>query len=197
MTSLANHKSLRHIAPFHPDNPLRPSGPLPKRTKRSNACTACKARKSRCGGGQPCTKCNEMGTECIFNRGLDRRRKYAQRHAEQEIISLHQLLDNLVDAFDAGNIPQLGKLLSCVREGRWSQMITQQPHDKSGECPTTPPDDRLGGGSRSKEEINDALHDYCSSFDQIRLLRRRLTVVNRGEVAYAWSKYLFRSPRLP
>lgn len=66
-----------------------------------------------------------MGTECIFNRGLDRRSKYAQRHAEQEVISLHQLLDNLVDAFDAGNIAQLGKLLSCVRESRWSQMGSQ------------------------------------------------------------------------
>lgn len=59
--------------------------------------------------------------------------------------------------------------------------ITQQPHEKPGDCPTTPPDDSLGGSSRSKEEINNALHDYCSSFDQTRLLRRRLTVVNGGD----------------
>ncbi|KAL4781043.1 hypothetical protein BJX76DRAFT_336285, partial [Aspergillus varians] len=85
MTSLTTHKSLRVLAPFHRDDRSRPSLPLPKRTKRSNACMACKARKSKCGGGQPCYKCIEIGSECIFAVGLDRRRKYAQRHAEQEL----------------------------------------------------------------------------------------------------------------
>ncbi|KAL4923620.1 uncharacterized protein BDV17DRAFT_276519 [Aspergillus undulatus] len=34
MMSVTNHKSLRAIAPFYPDDTLRPSGPLPKRSKR-------------------------------------------------------------------------------------------------------------------------------------------------------------------
>lgn len=59
--------------------------------------------------------------------------------------------------------------------------VTQKPHEKSGECPTTPTDDRIGGSSKSKEEINNALQDYCSSFDQIRLLRRRLLMANEGD----------------
>lgn len=79
----------------------------------------------QCGGGQPCNRCNEIGTECIFDRGLDRRRKFAQRHAEQELSSLHQLLDDIVDAFDAGNIVQLGELLSSIRT-RSSQAESQE-----------------------------------------------------------------------
>ncbi len=56
--------------------------------------------------------------------------------------------------------------------------VTQQLHEKSGTSLTTPTDDRLGGSSKSQKEINNALHDYCSSFDQIRLLRRRLMMAN-------------------
>ncbi|BCS21482.1 Zn(II)2Cys6 transcription factor domain-containing protein [Aspergillus puulaauensis] len=142
MTSHSAHRSLRVLAPsgVHPDDRLRSSaGPLPKRTKRSNACTACKARKSKCSGGQPCNKCNEIGTECIFDRGLDRRRKFAQRHAEQELSSLHQLLDDIVDAFDAGNIVQLGELLSSVRtrsRQAESQDLSFPSDEQSGQSAT-------------------------------------------------------------
>ncbi|KAL3480573.1 fungal-specific transcription factor domain-containing protein [Aspergillus californicus] len=104
---------LRVLAPFHPDH-RGPSLPLPRRTKRSNACTACKARKSKCDGGQPCTKCITLGSECIFNRGLDRRRRYAQRQAEEQLSSVQQQLDEIVDTFNTGDAAQLGELIDRV-----------------------------------------------------------------------------------
>ncbi|KAL4993581.1 fungal-specific transcription factor domain-containing protein [Aspergillus recurvatus] len=128
MTSPTTHNSPRVLAPSPRNDPSRPSLPLPKRTKRSNACIACKARKSKCGGGQPCNKCIEIGSKCIFDVGLDRRRKYAQRHAEQELTSLRQLLEKIVNAFDAGDLAQLGELLSNVRGSRSSQA---ESHERS------------------------------------------------------------------
>ncbi|KAL4931654.1 Zn(II)2Cys6 transcription factor domain-containing protein [Aspergillus undulatus] len=117
MTPPTSYKPLRAIAPTHSDSASGQSPPVPKRTKRSIACTACKARKSKCGG-QPCMRCVETGTECIFDGTIDRRKKYAQRHAEQELSSVYQLLNQLVDAFDAGDMVQLGKLLSSTQRDR-------------------------------------------------------------------------------
>ncbi|KAL4808586.1 fungal-specific transcription factor domain-containing protein [Aspergillus unguis] len=119
MTSL---HSLPALAPFPLEEPLRQTLPLPRRTKQTTACTACKARKSRCGGGHPCPKCAELGTECIFLGALDRRRKYAQRRAEQELVALHQLLDEILDAYEAGDMTRLGLLLSTRRGDRPKQV---------------------------------------------------------------------------
>jgi len=59
--------------------------------------------------------------------------------------------------------------------------ITQRQHEKSGTSSVTPPVNKLGGSSKSTAEINDALHEYSSSFDQIRLLRRRLITATGGD----------------
>lgn len=58
--------------------------------------------------------------------GLDRRRKYAQRHAEQELTLLRQLLDEIVNAFDTGDLAQLGELLANVRGSRSSQSESRE-----------------------------------------------------------------------
>lgn len=54
--------------------------------------------------------------------------------------------------------------------------ITQRRHEKFGTSSVTPIVDTLGGSSMSTTEIKNALHEYCSSFDQTRLLRRRLII---------------------
>ncbi|KAL4901116.1 hypothetical protein BDW74DRAFT_187966 [Aspergillus multicolor] len=108
--------SLRFVAPIHPREPSS-SAPLPKRTKRSAACMACKARRTRCGGSYPCDRCIEIGSECVF-AGLDRRRKYAQRRVEQELDMVQKLVDEIIEAFDARNYKQLGRILERVKEQR-------------------------------------------------------------------------------
>ncbi|KAL4969445.1 Zn(II)2Cys6 transcription factor [Aspergillus stella-maris] len=109
--------TLPFIQPF-PTEPPRSSLPIPKRTKRSTACTACKTRKSRCGGSQPCDKCIELGTECVFATTLDRRRKFAQRRAELELISVQQQLDAIVDAYDRNDAAKVDEILASIREQR-------------------------------------------------------------------------------
>ncbi|KAL4925535.1 Zn(II)2Cys6 transcription factor [Aspergillus undulatus] len=103
MASTSNYQSLPFLAPFPTDANPRSSLSIPKRTKRSTACAACKARKSRCRGSQPCDKCLELGTECVFATTLDRRRKIAQRRAEQEL---------------KNDLARLGELLSNMKEQR-------------------------------------------------------------------------------
>lgn len=46
---------------------------------------------------------------------------------------LRQLLDEIVDAFDAGDLAQLGKFLSDVRRNRSSQSESQERSLPSGE----------------------------------------------------------------
>ncbi|KAL4935387.1 hypothetical protein BDV06DRAFT_207135 [Aspergillus oleicola] len=117
--------TLPYIQPFPSDTP-RSSLPIPKRTKRSTACTACKTRKSRCGGNQPCDKCIELRSECIFATTLDRRRKFAQRRAEQELVTVQQQLEAIIDSFDKSDTERLNKILESVREQRPAKADTDQ-----------------------------------------------------------------------
>ncbi|KAL4790452.1 fungal-specific transcription factor domain-containing protein [Aspergillus venezuelensis] len=117
--------TLPYIQPF-PIEPPRSNLPIPKRTKRSTACTACKTRKSRCGGSQPCDKCIELGTECVFATTLDRRRKFAQRRAELELISVQQQLDAIVDAYDRKDTAKIDEILASIREKRPARAGTDQ-----------------------------------------------------------------------
>ncbi|KAL4879248.1 hypothetical protein BJY04DRAFT_229179 [Aspergillus karnatakaensis] len=110
----STEQSFRVLAPFRTDEQSK-AHTVPRRTKRSSACTACKARRSKCTGNQPCDKCNEAHTECVFAEALDRRRKYAQKRAEQDLVTAQQLLEKLVEAFSAGDIAQIGQLLSTVK----------------------------------------------------------------------------------
>ncbi|OJJ52165.1 hypothetical protein ASPSYDRAFT_95860 [Aspergillus sydowii CBS 593.65] len=167
MTPPTTNKSLRVLAPFHRDDFSRQSLPLPKRTKSSNACTACKARKSKCGGGQPCNKCVEIGSACIFDTGRDRRRKYAQRHAEQELILLRQLLDEIVDAFDAGDLAQLGKFLSDVRRSHSSQSESQERSLPSDEQIRTDVKDIITPVSRENARRASASSDSSASIGSL------------------------------
>ncbi|KAL5334164.1 hypothetical protein BJX70DRAFT_378997 [Aspergillus crustosus] len=108
--------SLRYIAPFQNDHPSRATHTVPRRTKRSTACSACKGRRSRCTGNQPCNKCVETGSECVFAEALDRRRKYAQKRAEQDLDTAQQLLKRIVEAYSQGDVTQLTWLLSTVKQ---------------------------------------------------------------------------------
>ncbi|KAJ5142382.1 hypothetical protein N7526_003377 [Penicillium atrosanguineum] len=69
-----------------------------------------------CTGTQPCDKCIETGSNCLFTEALDRRRKYAQKRVEQHLDATQQLLDRIVEAFGEGDIAQLSWLLSTVKE---------------------------------------------------------------------------------
>lgn len=74
----------------------------------------------------------------------------------------------------------------CIKHDRASEIETQrtdvahQRHEKSGAASATFPGDGLGGSSKSVEEINDALHEYSSSFDQTRILERRVMRAEEG-----------------
>ncbi|KAL2812996.1 hypothetical protein BJX63DRAFT_395393 [Aspergillus granulosus] len=111
-------RPLATIAP-HPTHIPPPKPPLvPRRTKQSSACTGCKARKTKCSDTQPCKKCVQTGSECIFPAGLDRRKKYAQRRAELELETVHRLLDLIIELFEAGDMVQLKTLITSVKENR-------------------------------------------------------------------------------
>ncbi|KAL6232408.1 hypothetical protein BDW75DRAFT_247192 [Aspergillus navahoensis] len=122
--------SLHFVGPIHPREPSI-SARLPRRTKRSAACTACKARRSRCGGGYPCDRCLESGSECVF-AGIDRRRKYAQRRIEQELGTVQGLLDQIIEAFDNRSLDQLGKILEKVKEQRAGGRGQRQDSQSAG-----------------------------------------------------------------
>ncbi|KAL4993573.1 hypothetical protein BDV10DRAFT_22635 [Aspergillus recurvatus] len=123
MTSRSGHGLLRALAPFPSGHPSKASQPVPRRAKRPNACTSCRARRSKCAGSQPCDKCVETGSSCVFVVTLDRRRKYAQRLAEQKLNTAQQLLDKIIVAFDTGDSGQLRSLLSTAKELRSGQAI--------------------------------------------------------------------------
>lgn len=59
--------------------------------------------------------------------------------------------------------------------------VTQQQHEKSETRSVALTDYGLGGSSMSTAEMDDALHEYCSSFDQTRLLRRRLIMAEGAD----------------
>ncbi|KAJ5635715.1 uncharacterized protein N7484_009028 [Penicillium longicatenatum] len=113
--TLTNEQTLQAIAPFSTVEPSNATHTVPRRTKRSTACSACKGRKSKCTGNQPCDKCIETGSNCLFIEALDRRRKYAQKRAEQSLDAAQQLLKRIVDAFSEGDITQLTELLTTVK----------------------------------------------------------------------------------
>ncbi|KAL4973590.1 fungal-specific transcription factor domain-containing protein [Aspergillus desertorum] len=121
---------LRLVAPIHPCEPSS-IAPLPKRRKRSAACTACKARRSRCGGGYPCDRCVESGSNCVF-AGIDRRRKYAQRRMEQELDTVQRLLDEIIETFGNRDFEQLGRILEKVKEQRAGGGGQRQEHQGAG-----------------------------------------------------------------
>ncbi|KAL4801633.1 hypothetical protein BDV18DRAFT_70508 [Aspergillus unguis] len=124
MTSRSDHGPSRILAPLRPAGPCNPSVSVARRTKRSTACTACQVRKSKCSGSSPCQKCIATGSNCVFVIGLDRRRKCAQKHAEQELKKAHSLLGNIINAFDAGDTTELTFLLSTAK-GRCLGQTTQ------------------------------------------------------------------------
>ncbi|KAL4814374.1 fungal-specific transcription factor domain-containing protein, partial [Aspergillus spinulosporus] len=121
--------SFRFVAPIHPREPS--SSALPRRTKRSAACTACKARRSRCGGGYPCDRCLENGSECVFG-GLDRRRKCAQRRMEQELDTVQRQLDEIIEAFDNRGYEQLEMILDKVKGQRAESGGRRRDHEIAG-----------------------------------------------------------------
>ncbi|CAP79352.1 Pc17g00650 [Penicillium rubens Wisconsin 54-1255] len=126
MTSQSGHGLLRALAPFPSDHPPTASQPVPRRAKRSNACTACSARKSKYAGSRTCDECVGTGSSCVFTVTLDRRRKYAQRLAEQKLNTAQQLLDKIIVAFDTGDSGQLRSLLSTAKslaQGKQLRML--------------------------------------------------------------------------
>ncbi|BCS29693.1 Zn(II)2Cys6 transcription factor [Aspergillus puulaauensis] len=111
MTAHSDCRPARVLAPFPSDPLFKPSPPVPRRTKQSNACIACKERKTK-----PCDKCISSGRNCVFVVGRDRRKKCAQRRAEQELQTVLRMLDNIIEAFNAGDKTQLDCLLFAARE---------------------------------------------------------------------------------
>ncbi|KAL4876827.1 fungal-specific transcription factor domain-containing protein [Aspergillus karnatakaensis] len=104
--------------PFRLDSIPRASLTVPRRTKRSNACLACRTRRIKCGGNEPCDNCAVNKRDCVFVAESDRRRRFTLRRAEQKLETAHQVLDNIVAAFNAGDRPRLVSLLLVAREYR-------------------------------------------------------------------------------
>ncbi|BCR98156.1 Zn(II)2Cys6 transcription factor domain-containing protein [Aspergillus luchuensis] len=109
-------KGLRILAPAPDARPSRVTDVAVRPAKRiSNACDACKKRKTRCRGDHPCDKCTQAGTECLFARGVDRRKKFALHNTEEELNAIRLLLDQLVAAFDSGNKTDIQRLIDIAR----------------------------------------------------------------------------------
>ncbi|KAL4781044.1 hypothetical protein BJX76DRAFT_363900, partial [Aspergillus varians] len=113
-------------------------------------------------------------TVCLFKRTFSRISHHYFNNSTGNMSSLSSLQDSLT-------APSECDMSRAVRTEDSDIDFTQRRHEKSGTSSVTPTVDRLGGSSKSTAEINDALHEYCSSFDQIRLLRRRLITANGGD----------------
>ncbi|RDH26343.1 hypothetical protein BDQ94DRAFT_164567 [Aspergillus welwitschiae] len=109
-------KNLRILAPAPDARPSQVTDVDVRPAKRkSNACDACKKRKTRCRGDHPCDKCTQAGTECLFARGVDRRKKFALHNTEEELNAIRLLLDQLVAAFDSGSNTDVQRLIDIAR----------------------------------------------------------------------------------
>ncbi|RAK73373.1 uncharacterized protein BO72DRAFT_451743 [Aspergillus fijiensis CBS 313.89] len=109
---------LKTLAPAYNILSSRSSPPdLPHIKKRSNACEACKKRKTKCQGTQPCEKCIQAGSQCVFAEELDRRKKLALRQAERELRTAYELLGQMVVASDNKDTAELDRLSSMIKGG--------------------------------------------------------------------------------
>ncbi|KAL4762595.1 Zn(II)2Cys6 transcription factor [Aspergillus foveolatus] len=112
------HAPPRTLAPLPLSHSLGPPRPIPRISKRSNACTACKTRKIKCRGSQPCDNCAATNRTCVFLVEHDRRRKNALRRTEQELKTVQQHLDRILEVFKAGDKTQLDYLLATAADFR-------------------------------------------------------------------------------
>ncbi|KAL4740441.1 fungal-specific transcription factor domain-containing protein [Aspergillus similis] len=112
------HATPRTLAPLPLSHPLGPPRAVPRISKRSNACTACKTRRIKCRGSQPCDNCVTTNRTCVFLVEHDRRRKNALRRAEQELNTVQQHLDRILEVFKVGDKAQLDYLLATAAEYR-------------------------------------------------------------------------------
>ncbi|PYH86493.1 hypothetical protein BO82DRAFT_325641 [Aspergillus uvarum CBS 121591] len=109
---------LKTLAPAYNTLSSRLSPPdLPRIKKRSNACEACKKRKTKCQGTQPCEKCIQAESQCVFAEELDRRKKLALRQAEQELRTAYELLGQMVVASDNKDSAELDRLSTMIKGG--------------------------------------------------------------------------------
>ncbi|KAL4815664.1 fungal-specific transcription factor domain-containing protein [Aspergillus spinulosporus] len=108
----------RTLAPLPLSHSFGPPRPLPRISKRSTACTECKTRRIKCRGSQPCDNCVATNRNCVFLVEHDRRRKNALRRAEQELNTVQQHLDGILEVFKAGDKAQLDYLLATAAEYR-------------------------------------------------------------------------------
>ncbi|KAL4750705.1 hypothetical protein BDW72DRAFT_175425 [Aspergillus terricola var. indicus] len=108
----------RTLAPLPLSHSFGQSRPIPRISKRSNACTACKTRRIKCRGSQPCDNCAATNRTCVFLVEHDRRRKNALRRAEQELNTVQQHLDGILEVFKAGDKARLDYLLATAAEYR-------------------------------------------------------------------------------
>ncbi|KAJ0426756.1 fungal-specific transcription factor domain-containing protein [Aspergillus carlsbadensis] len=141
---------------------------LPRRTKQTSACTGCKARKTKCSGTHPCEKCILTGKECIFPAGMDRRRKYAQRRMEQELETVHRLLDLIVEVFEAGDSAQLRALISSAKEDRAREVALFDGRTPSIQEESGSQSQSQSQGSRSSSLLADESKDSVNALQKRR-----------------------------
>ncbi|KAJ5792382.1 uncharacterized protein N7503_008360 [Penicillium pulvis] len=88
------------------------------RMKRaSTACKECQRRRTRCSG-VPCSECvGHPDRECVFDELSDRRRKATAKKTQEELTSLRDFLDQLLEAFRSNDGAAVQHLINRIRAG--------------------------------------------------------------------------------
>ncbi|KAJ6096582.1 hypothetical protein N7486_007328 [Penicillium sp. IBT 16267x] len=137
----------------HPPN----GGPSEEgRMKRaSTACKECQKRRTRCSG-VPCTECQAHKRECIFDELSDRRRKASAKKTQEELTSLRDFLDQLLDAFRSNDGAAVQHLINRIRAGASQEEIRRivlHIHTQSS-----------GSSSHSPDMDPNMINDHMSNF---------------------------------
>lgn len=92
----------------------KPRKPTPS-ARVSAACEACKKRRSRCTGRPPCQRCQNLGTECVFDLSLDMRRRAALQRTINESRLHQETLNGLIEGIRSGPSDHLDSLFQFIR----------------------------------------------------------------------------------
>jgi len=90
----------------------------PSKRRVSVACGGCKKAKCRCSGPPaPCRNCQRKSKECIFQAGLDGRRKDSAETALMDVQAKHQALKQLFDCLRSSNDAVVDSVVEAIRKG--------------------------------------------------------------------------------
>ncbi|KAL2827912.1 fungal-specific transcription factor domain-containing protein [Aspergillus pseudoustus] len=131
-------------SPADPDHTRSAKASGRKRKRVSVACRSCRARKSRCNGGQPCSSCEDMETECLYEH-LPSRQATASGPRPSGLLDANARLERRLQAIEE-------KLTAMDAERCSGGQSTISPTAQEVRQLQTPTD--LGGGQGQHDEVD-------------------------------------------